>query len=122
MIEETNHMVDDIPVRPDEIIPSDELENIKLKRHEDSNHGSASEPTVPEPNWSMYPRLGLDDQIIQGKKYRLPEYIVHEIPHSRSAPDVRNMEGSSPTQASQNNRFNLLGRLLNHVQQFLNRQ
>ena len=50
MIEEANHMVDDIPVRPNEIMPSDELENIKLKRHEDSNHGSASEPTVPEPN------------------------------------------------------------------------
>ena len=95
MIEEANHIVNDIHVQPDEIRPTNELANIKLNQHEDSNHGC-----TPEPNWSMYPELGLEDQIIQGKKYRLPNYIVHEIPPSRSAPPVRNMEDSSPTRSS----------------------
>ena len=94
MIEEANHIVDDNFVPPNETR---------------SNHKQES-------NWSMYPKLDLNDQIILGKKYRLPEYIVHEIPRSKSAPDVRKIEDSPSTKSGQNTRFSFLRGFLNRLQ------
>ena len=77
---------------------------------------------IPEPNWSMYPLLNLDDQIVKGKKYRLPEYTVHELPRSISAPDVTNMANDNSSSTSNKNRFDFLRGLFNRFLKFRNRK
>ena len=77
---------------------------------------------IPEPSWSMYPQLNLSDKIVKGKKYRLPEYTIHETPRSMSAPDVRNQEDNPSTRSGQKSRFNFLRGFLNRLQNFRNKK
>ena len=65
-------------------VPDEEDINDAIQMH----HLSQVHDLEVDNNWNCYPLLGYQDQIIPGRKYRIPRLIIKEV-RSVSEPDVR---------------------------------